>query len=112
MSETNEEKILLGMMRPSWPPCNVTGYVYCVCGHILQTVDSCYAHWQMGHFDEPVYCTKEEMMDRMIAQNKNADFHGKGLVMNEEIVGNQKLVNDSINVMKDVNELKKEEIGE
>ena len=43
----------IGMHRPQ-PPFGV-GYVKCSCGSILSVVPAVHSHWQMGHFDQPLY---------------------------------------------------------
>ena len=70
-----EDLIYLGKKRPDWPlPCLGKGYVMCQCGTILELVEQIYSHWQSGHFDTPVYCTKDKMMDR-IAKGTAQEAH-------------------------------------
>jgi hypothetical protein len=61
-SETKE--IFIGMFRPRWEDVvqwpnthkgEVMGHIQCSCGHVLQSVEGTREHWQMGHFDTPVY---------------------------------------------------------
>jgi hypothetical protein len=74
------EKILLGMSRSPQPPDTKyidpkTGQIsyaeilVCTCGAHLRFKETVYEHWIKGHFDTPVYTTKEEMMDRIIEKN-------------------------------------------
>ncbi len=53
---TNEDgtpRVFAGMHRP--PLIQPQGYVCCSCGSILQTQQMLMDHWQMGHFDSPLY---------------------------------------------------------
>jgi hypothetical protein len=34
---------------------NIRGYLYCPCGRVLKTMEENFAHYQMGHWDEPQY---------------------------------------------------------
>ena len=64
-----EDLIFLGNTRPQWPlDCIGKGYVMCQCSQILQTIDAVYGHWKLGHFDTPVYCSKEEMINRKLKE--------------------------------------------
>jgi hypothetical protein len=50
------KKIVIGMFRPLWEDvANVDGFTECSCGHILQTLEALRDHWQLGHFDTPIY---------------------------------------------------------
>ena len=50
------EKIFIGMHRPTWEQISSGGgYIQCSCGVVLQTVGATREHWQLGHFDTPVY---------------------------------------------------------
>lgn len=62
-----EEKIILGTNRPLFEEImkNVTGYIACSCGSVLQTRQSSFEHWQLGHWDYPVYATKEEVLNKV-----------------------------------------------
>lgn len=48
-----EERIFKGMFRPEWK--TPQGYILCTCGTMLQNQQITREHWQMGHFDTPVY---------------------------------------------------------
>lgn len=74
------EKIRLGSNRPFFHDFmqNVNGYILCPCGSMLQTRQSSFEHWQLGHFDIPVYATKEEVLDKL------AEKLAKTLVIKEE----------------------------
>lgn len=63
----NEEKILVGMCRPGWEEfiAGVNGYLVCSCRVILSSIQETRKHWQDGHFDYPVYATKEELLKAM-----------------------------------------------
>lgn len=73
MSDT---RILLGMSRPLNPPdtrhtdaegiVTYSAVLVCTCGAHLWDFEAVREHWQRGHFDVPVYATKEEMMDRAL----------------------------------------------
>ena len=79
----SEEKILLGMSRTTEPPDNryvdsegkvqYADIVVCGCGHHLWTRESTYEHWKQGHFDTPVYATKEEMLNKMAERKLAAE---------------------------------------
>ena len=47
-------KVFVGMMRPPQPPM-VAGVLACPCGANLWFVQENFSHWQLGHFDYPVY---------------------------------------------------------
>jgi hypothetical protein len=49
-------KICIGMFRPEWSAIAVgKGLIMCNCRQVLHTVEATREHWQMGHFDTPVY---------------------------------------------------------
>jgi len=50
-----EEKNCIGMFRPLWEDIKLGGYVQCSCEQVLQTVEQSREHWQLGHFDTPIY---------------------------------------------------------
>jgi hypothetical protein len=51
-----KKRIFLGMDRPNLSTItNCNAYIMCSCGQILQHVAAGQQHWQMGHFDKPVY---------------------------------------------------------
>jgi len=61
--KTEQKKIYVGMFRPPWENVSTGGgYIMCTCGSILQTVQSTREHWQMGHFDTPVYKNVDEIL--------------------------------------------------
>ena len=74
--ETLPERVLLGMMRTPQPPgveyiredgsVSYCDFVLCPCGDELWDQKQRIEHWLQGHFDEPVYATKQEMIDRAI----------------------------------------------
>ena len=46
----------VGMHRPPWDEvAGWRGYVSCSCGSMLTTVPQTREHWQLGHFDRPLY---------------------------------------------------------
>lgn len=56
--EKEEKKIFVGMFRPPWEKISTGGgYIQCSCGQILQTQEATREHWQLGHFDSPIYKT-------------------------------------------------------
>ena len=67
-----EEKIVIGMNRPLWSEfkSQISGYGYvgCACGDMLSTVQGIHEHWQQGHFDTPVYCTRQELIKAKLEQ--------------------------------------------
>ena len=84
----DDTKILLGMMRPPTPPSTAytdkdTGeiryvdFVLCPCGEELWNTSKVMMHWNQGHFDKPVYATKEEMMDRLMGRLMETMFERK-----------------------------------
>ena len=66
----SEERILLGMMRPLQSPADtlpVGNYVVrCPCGMDLWARESVQKHWMLGHFDTPVYATREEILEKVV----------------------------------------------
>ena len=53
---SNKKQTYVGMFRPRWEDIKRSGgYMVCPCGNILQTIQVIMEHWQLGHFDEPVY---------------------------------------------------------
>lgn len=49
-------KIFVGMMRSPWEQyANPGGYILCTCGSMLTHQQAGREHWQLGHFDTPVY---------------------------------------------------------
>jgi len=49
-------KIFVGMFRPRWEDItNMKGYIQCSCGLTIQLMPTLREHWQLGHFDTPVY---------------------------------------------------------
>lgn len=72
-----DEKIFLGMTRPSidqlicprgYSPTPIV--VVCPHGHTDFSQEAIWSCWGAGHFDYPIYCTKQEMMDRIIEKQK------------------------------------------
>lgn len=74
-----EEKIVIAMSRPPFPPDTKytdpeTGEIkygavlICPCGHHLWYRETVFQHWQMGHFDTPVYCTRQELIEAKLKQ--------------------------------------------
>ena len=63
----NEDRILLGMHRPDFNEFmkDIRGNIQCICGSLLSFRQGTFDHWQMGHFDYPVYATKEEVMEKL-----------------------------------------------
>lgn len=51
--EDGTPRVFIGTHRPLFDPPR--GYVRCSCGATLQTVDGVRDHWQLGHFDRPMY---------------------------------------------------------
>ena len=73
----SDEKVLIGMMRSPLPPDGVflnketgkmeqAGIIICPCGHMLQCRETVFSHWQQGHFDTPIYATKDEILEKMM----------------------------------------------
>jgi hypothetical protein len=57
-ADSNFQQNVKGMFRPLWEDFYKSvggGYVPCSCGAILQTQQAVREHWQLGHFDTPVY---------------------------------------------------------
>jgi hypothetical protein len=55
------EQVCVGMFRPRWDSMPVgKGYVQCACGTMIQTQVGLRDHWQLGHFDTPVYQDADE----------------------------------------------------
>ncbi len=57
-----KNKICIGMHRPLWEDLLLTigsvqgvSIISCSCGSSLESFQSLREHWQMGHFDTPVY---------------------------------------------------------
>ncbi len=61
------DQILIGMNRPAAPP-DFGGVIACGCGDALHTRGAIFSHWQMGHFDSPVYATREEALEQAAAK--------------------------------------------
>lgn len=72
----SDERVFLGMMRPPEPPD--TGYIdketgekryadllMCSCNAPLRFQQVVREHWTAGHFDTPVYATRQEIIDRV-----------------------------------------------
>jgi hypothetical protein len=60
----NQDKIFIGMFREDFHTLEWRtrgGYVQCSCGHICQTKQALFDHWQSGHFDQPVHKDWEEV---------------------------------------------------
>lgn len=75
----SEEKIMIGTNRPLFEEFmkNVNGFILCSCGSTLQTRQSSFEHWQLGHFDYPVYATKEEILDKLAEKLVKAQKKGE-----------------------------------
>lgn len=60
----DNDNIFIGTHRPPEPPYPPTGVavLMCACGQHIWTREGVFAHWQMGHFDTPVYRTVEEVV--------------------------------------------------
>lgn len=48
-----------GMHRPPLETYATGGYIMCSCGMVLQTLAQGREHWQLGHFDYPLYYEEE-----------------------------------------------------
>lgn len=71
-----ENRIFLGMLRPPEPPktkyvdekTGETKYadvIVCSCGAHLRFAQGGREHWAAGHFDTPVYATRDEIIDKV-----------------------------------------------
>ena len=71
-----DDKILLGLSRLPEPPdtkyidedgkVQFAEILRCPCGHDLWYREAVAEHWRMGHFDTPIYATRQEMIDRAL----------------------------------------------
>ena len=72
----SDERIFLGMTRPPQPPdtkyvdkeTGETKYaeiLMCSCEQPLRFRSSVQEHWLAGHFDTPVYATREEIIEKV-----------------------------------------------
>lgn len=65
----------IGMFR--WPLSTFGGYnLICECGMHLNTYQSTYQHWSMGHLDDPQYETIKDNNNEII-KLKKIDFSEK-----------------------------------
>ncbi len=55
--EDGTPRVFIGMHRP--PRIKPNGYIACSCGTILQTMQQTEDHYQMGHFDFPLYRSED-----------------------------------------------------
>ena len=72
LPECPNRRMIIAWERPPVPPDTkyqdsngVTRYatvMTCTCGTQLWHVEGVRAHWQMGHFDSPVYATRAEII--------------------------------------------------
>lgn len=54
---TPNKHVFVGKFRRPYSCFSGAGYVACDCGHILQTFEESFDHWQAGHWDILQYQT-------------------------------------------------------
>lgn len=53
-------RVFAGTHRPPWPIEELGhGYINCSCGAMIQTREGVRVHYDLGHFDRPLYEARE-----------------------------------------------------
>lgn len=77
-----DDRIFLGYHRSPNPPTTKyrdqdTGEIkfadvmQCPCGQSLWTLEAIREHWSLGHFDTPIYATREEVIEKFAERIKD-----------------------------------------
>ena len=51
----DKHKFIGTFRNPNYSDYQGKGYIACPCGSVLQTFEQSFSHWQLGHFDQPMY---------------------------------------------------------